>query len=338
MKAGRILVTGGTGFLGRSVVERLAKSASDRPLRLLVRPTSDRSGLPEGIEFIEGDVTDPVSVRQAAEGCDAIIHAAALVTVTASPEAFDRVNVGGLRHVLDAAETTGAERVVYVSSFIALGPTENAPERKLDVGTEARLRRWVNDYERTKTIADRLARQRIAEGYPLVVAYPGIIYGPGVLTEGNFVVRGLLEVLEGNVPFLVGEPDRLWNYVHVEDVADGIGRCLERAPLGGRYLLGGENVELGEFYRLVEELSGVSVPNRWLPNPVAKALAVAMKGSARLTGGRPKLTPDVVEICRHDWAYTSAIAEEELGYTWRPLREGLAETIEWLERSGRWRR
>jgi nucleoside-diphosphate-sugar epimerase len=148
----------------------------------------------------------------------------------------------------------------------------------------------------------------------------------------------LLEMLHRRLPALVGDPARRWSYVHVEDVASGVEAALERAPLGGRYLLAGENVALGDFYRTAEELSGVPAPRRWLPRGLAKALGAAMKAAARLTGRTPKLTPDVVEVCHHDWAYSSARAERELGYRHRPLRLGIAETLAWLEESGAWRR
>ena len=331
----KVLVTGGTVFLGRALVHRLAPR---HELTLLVRPTASRDGLPAGVAFAPGDVTDRGSVQRAAAGKDAILHAAALVKLVAPAREFERVNVGGLENVLAAAAAEGVGRVVYVSSFIALGPTERGPGGVLDESAEAGDRRWINDYERTKTLADRRARQAIELGAPLVVVYPGVVYGAGAMTEGNLVVRGLLEMLHRRLPALVGDPARRWSYVHVEDVAVGVEAALERAPLGGRYLLAGENVALGDFSRTAEELSGVAAPRRWLPRGLAKALGAAMKVAARLTGRTPKLTPDVVEVCHHDWAYSSARAERELGYKHRPLRLGIAETLAWLEESGAWRR
>ena len=331
----KVLVTGGTGFLGRAIVHRLA--ARHEP-SLLVRPTASREGFPRGVRFVAGDVTDRAGLERAAAGMDAILHAAALVKLVAPAREFDRVTVGGLENVLAAAAAAGVGRVLYVSSFIALGPTERGPGGMLDESAEAGDRKWINDYERTKTLADRRARQAIELGAPLVVVYPGVVYGPGAMTEGNIVVRGLLEMLHGRLPALVGDAARRWSYVHVEDVAAGVEAALERAPLGGRYLLGGENVALGDFYRIAEELSGVPAPRRWLPRGLAKALGAAMKGAARLTGGTPKLTPDMVEVCHHDWAYSCERAERELGYRHRPLRLGIAETLAWLEESGAWTR
>ncbi len=331
----KVLVTGGTGFLGRAVVRRLA---GDHQLTLLVRPTASREGFPAEVAFATGDVTDRASLVAAARGQEAIVHAAALVKLVASAAEFDRVNVGGLENVLWAATEAGVWRLVYVSSFIALGPTEGGPGGELDESAEPRQRRWINDYERTKTLADRRAREAIAAGAPLVVVYPGVIYGPGVMTEGNLVVRGIVEGLHRRLPALVGDRTRRWSYVHVDDVAAGVRTALERAPTGGRYVLAGDNVSLGDFYAAVEELSGVPMPKRWLPRGLAKAMGAAMRAWARLFGGTPKLTPDLVEVCHHDWAYRSDTAVRGLDYRFRSLRQGLGETLSWLEESGAWHR
>jgi NAD+-dependent farnesol dehydrogenase len=329
----KILITGGTGFLGRRIVSELAPR---HELRLLVRRGSSRERFPAGVEFAEGDVTDRASLDRAVAGCDAVVHAAALVKILAPREEFDRINVGGLENVLAAAEEAGVKRLLYVSSFIALGPTEGAPGGVLDESAEPRERAWINDYERTKTLSDRLARRAIAAGLPLVVVYPGVVYGPGEMTEGNIVVRHVLDLVHRRLPALIGLPSRRWNYAFVDDVARGVALTLENAPAGGRYVLGGENVTLGEFYDTVGRVTGAKIPGLRMPNALAKAAGAVQKAWARLRGTTPQLTPDLVEIYRHDWAYSSARAESELGYRGRPFAEGLATTVAWLKESGRW--
>jgi farnesol dehydrogenase len=358
----KTLVTGATGFLGRRLVAELAPRHS---LRVLVRPrgtaggAAGRGGFPADVEVVAGDVADAASVREAMAGCEAVVHAAALVKILAPAAEFDRINVGGLENVLVAAGAAGGAegvkgvKVVYVSTFMALGPSEGGPGGVLDEsaapagqarpdaggdragGGEGRV--WINSYERTKTLGDRLARRAIAAGQNVVVVYPGVIYGPGEMTEGNLVVRHLLDLLHRRLPALLGSPERRWCHVFVDDVARGVGLALERARPGARYVLGGENTSLGDFYRLVEELSGVPVPRRRLPDGLAKAIGAAQKGWARLRGTTPALTPDLVEVYRHDWAYSSARAAAELGYAYRPLREGLAATLAWLRETGQWR-
>lgn len=331
----KILVTGGTGFLGRRIVSELG---ARHDLRLLVRCGSSRERFPPGVEFAEGDVTDRASLTRALAGCDAVIHAAALVKILAPREQFDRINVGGLQSVLSAAEATGSiERVLYVSSFMALGPTEGCPGGLLDESAEIRDRAWINDYERTKTLSDRMARKAIAAGAPLDVVYPGVIYGPGEMTEGNIVVRHVLDLIHGRLPGLIGKPERRWNYVYVDDVARGIALAFEKPAPGGRYMLGGENVTQGDFYATVGRLTGVKIPSLRFPDLVAKAAGAAQKAWAGLRGSTPQLTPDLVEVYKHDWAFSSARAEQELGYRWRPFAEGLASTLAWLKDTGQWR-
>ncbi|MEO1085431.1 MAG: NAD-dependent epimerase/dehydratase family protein [Acidobacteriota bacterium] len=329
----KILVTGGTGFLGRRTVEQLAPN---HDLRLLVRPTSSRERFPADIEFAVGDVVDRDSLIRASEGCDAILHAAALVKIMAPGADFDRINVGGLDNVLAAAKENQVGKVVYVSSFMALGPTENGPEGRLDETAPVDDRPWINHYERTKTLSDRAARRAIDEGVPLNVVYPGVIYGPGEMTEGNIVVRHVLDLANKRLPALLGSPDRVWNYSFVEDVAAGTVDVLEKAPAGGRYVLGGDNVTQGEFYRTVERVFRIKTPGLRMPNAVATLSGAMMKGWAQLTGGTPQLTPDLVEVYKHDWALSSEKAADELGYRPRSLEDGLSETFEWLKSAGHW--
>jgi nucleoside-diphosphate-sugar epimerase len=170
------------------------------------------------------------------------------------------------------------------------------------------------------------------------VVYPAVIYGPGELTEGNIVVRHILDLARRRLPALLGRPERRWSYAFVEDVAEGIARALARGEAGGRYVLGGDNVTSADFYRAVAELGGFRVPAARMPDAVATASGALMKLAARLTGATPKLTPDLVEIYRHDWAYDSSRAARELGYAPRPLVAGLAETFAWLRTTAEWPR
>lgn len=330
----KILLTGATGFLGGRLAELLAPA---HQLRVLYRSPAQLGTLPAAAEACRGDLRDPASLDQAVAGCDAVIHAAALVKILAPARDFDEINIEGLRHLLAATERSGTERLIYVSSFMALGPTEDGPGGELDETAPADERPFINDYERTKTRADRLAREAIAAGRRLDVVYPGVIYGPGPLTEGNIIVRHLLDLAHGRLPALLGKKERRWNYVFVDDVASGILRLLTGEP-GRRYLLAGENVRQEDFYALVARLGKIRVPSLRMPDLLAKASGLSMKTWAQLFGGTPKLTPDLVEVYRHDWAYSSAKAGRELGYRPRSLEEGLKTTLDWLRQEGLWPR
>ena len=310
----KVLVTGGTGYLGRIVVAALAARRHD--LVVFAR-SATRSGLP-GL-LIDGDVRDRAALEGAARGCDAICHMAALVSIWRRvPADFDDVNVGGLENALAAASTCKVSRVLYASSFLALAPRDSPVPIA------------ANDYARTKILADQLANERVRGGSPIVRVYPGVIYGPGSMTEGNLVGRLIADHLKGRLPGLVG-PDKPWSFSFVEDVARGFASALERGGIGGRYRLGGENASQLEAFELVKQLTGRPVPRR-LPFALASAIGTAEEWRVNMLGGLPLITRGAVEIFRHDWSLDSSLAVRELDYTMTPLADGLQRTIEALGR------
>jgi nucleoside-diphosphate-sugar epimerase len=320
----KVLLTGGTGFLGKNVARALV--ARGHEVRLLAREGSNLTGLPAG-DIVRGDGCDAASLRRAAEGCQAILHMAALVKMwVPEREVFDRVNVEGLRAALAASEAVGA-RLVYTSSFMAIGPTgaQPADESQIHPGHSFR-----NDYERTKAHADVVAREAAAAGRDVVLLYPGVVYGPGDRTAGNIVVNMIADHLRGRFPGIIGPGDRLWSYAFVEDVAAGHVDALEKGRAGERYLLAGENVSMNDFFRLLAEASGVPAPRLHIPYAAAGALGWMLYAWAELTGMEPLLTHEVVGVFREHWSYTSAKAQRDLGYRTTSLRDGLRRTLDWL--------
>ncbi len=325
----KVLLTGATGFLGRSVARRLA--ARGHALRVLARAKSRIDGLPEGTEAAIGDVTDAGSFARAAEGCAAVLHMAALVKIwVPDPERFEATNIGGLTNALAAARAAGA-RLVYTSSFIALGPSGT---RELDASRPHPGMRFRNHYERTKALADAAAREAAASGDDLVILYPGVVYGPGEMTEGNIVARMIADHLNGRLPGLIGPGDRRWSYSFVEDVAEGHALALEKGRPGDRFVLGGENATLERLFQLVHEIAGKPPPRLRIPYAIASALGRAQWLWAELSGHPPQLTHGEVFVFREEWACDSSKAVRELGYEWRPLALGLRETVRWLRATG----
>jgi farnesol dehydrogenase len=242
---------------------------------------------------------------------------------------FDRVNVEAVERVLEEARAAGARRVLYTSSFIALGPTDG---RVADETTRHAGDRYRNDYERTKALGLARARAAAASGAPLVILIPGVIYGPGALTDGNHVARIVRDFLRRRLPGIPGSGTRLWTYAYVEDVARGHLQALDRGADGGAYALGGEDGDLIGVLALLEELTGVRAPRRRLPLALLKAIGAGEVGLAHLTGRTPLLTPGVAEIYDHEWRISSETARRALGYETTPLRDGLARTVAWVRR------
>jgi NAD+-dependent farnesol dehydrogenase len=305
----KVLVTGGTGYLGRALVTALAARGHD--IVVFARSAS-RSGLPG--TAVDGDIRDRASLERAAAGCDAISHSAALVSIwRRRRDDFDEINVGGLRNVLAVAAARAVTRIVYTSSFLAM------PPRDLTTPLEA------NDYQRTKVAADRVADAAVQDGSPLVRVYPGVIYGPGSFTEGNLVGRLIADHLKHRLPGLIG-PENRWSYAYADDVAAGHCAALEAGRAGARYALGGENVPQARVFEIVESLTGRRAPMR-IPFPVADLLGAAEELRVTLFGGTPLVTRGAVEIFRHDWSLDSGDAVRDLGYTITPLADGIARTV-----------
>jgi farnesol dehydrogenase len=246
------------------------------------------------------------------------------------PERFEATNLGGLENALAAARAAGA-RLVYTSSFIALGPSGPG---ELDASRPHPGQRFRNPYERTKALADAAARQAATSGEDVVILYPGVVYGPGDMTEGNIVARMIADHLNGRLPGLVGAGDRRWSYAFVDDVAEGHALALEKGRPGERFVLGGENATLERLFELVHEIAGKAPPRLRIPYPLASALGRAQWLWAELTGHPPQLTHGEVFVFREEWACDSTKAVRELGYEWRSLAEGLRETIRWLRATG----
>lgn len=311
-----MLLTGGSGYLGRAIARALARDGHEVVLFARTAAAAVAAGVP-GRPF-DGDVRDVRALREAASGCEALCHSAALVTVwRPRRDEFDAVNVGGLRNALDAATAAGIRRIVYTSSFLALPPSTDGHNGAPLVG---------NDYQRTKSDAERVAADAVARGLPLVRLYPGVIYGPGVSTEGNLVRRMVVDHLRGRLPGIIGA-GRIWSFAFVDDVADAHVRALERAEPGSSYALGGENLPQMRLFEVLRDLTGRRLPRRI---PVAAGYVIGMLEElrARATNATPLLTRGTLDVLRHDWALDSAPAQRGLHYQVTPLEAGMALLLE----------
>jgi farnesol dehydrogenase len=318
-----ILLTGATGYLGSQIAREII--ARKMPLRVLVRDRARLAFDPATVEceVLTGDITDPMILRETLRGVEYVIHSAALVKMwVPDRQQFWRVNVHGLVDLLREAAAAGVRRVIYTSSFIALGPCSdvNAGERLVHRGP------YSNEYEESK--AQALAWLRSGRGtYPVVTLLPGVIYGPGPKTEGNLVGGMIEQYLAGKFPGLLGDGNQRWSFAYNANVVAAHLAALEKGTPGEEYVLGGDNRSLNDFFRVLAEITGVSRPVRHLPFWAGKLAGAMEVAQAKWFGRMPRLTPGVVEIFKHDWVYSSAKAERELGYRVTPLEEGLTNTL-----------
>ena len=305
----RVLVTGGTGYLGSAIVRALAR-AGHEPIVFARRATA--AALP-GTQ-IDGDIRDTRAVTAATAGVDAICHTAALVAQwRRDPSEFDAVNVGGLQSVLSAARERNVPRVVYTSSFLALPPADSPHALT------------ANHYQRTKVAARDVARRAASEGVPVVTLYPGVIYGPGPVTEGDLVGRLMRDHLRGRLPAVVG-PECLWSFAFIEDVADAHVAALTHRSPAREYVIGGVNAPQRAIYEFLRDARGRAMPMR-LPGPIATVAALGNEVYSSLLHVPPLLDRGVVQIFQHDWSLDSSTAEAELGLRMTSLADGFARTL-----------
>lgn len=254
----RVFVTGGTGFIGGSLIPQLV--ASGHEVTALVR--GDRS-LP-GVRTIHGDLTQPETWRAALPGQDAVIHLAAIYRIgQRDRSAMYAVNVLGTRAVLDAAIDAGVARVVHVSSTAALGDSAGR-EAGEDHRHDGTFRTY---YEETKHIAHGIALARIASGARILIAVPGGVFGAG---DPSVLATTLRDCRRGKLPFQIETASR-FQLCHVSTVCAGLIAVLERGSIGHSYLLTGASVSMPELIARVSALAGRAPPKavsprklRWL--------------------------------------------------------------------------
>lgn len=305
----RCLVTGGTGFLGSVLVRRLRERGHD------VTVASRSRGQ---------DVTRVPTLEPSFRGVQVVFHLAALVQSRPGP--FLRVNVDGLRNVLELARRHRVARLVHVSSFTVFGPSGDG------VHTEERIpdrNAFFHGYDRSKYEAFRLA-DRWKDRLPMNTVFPTVVYGPGPMTEGNLLVRLLRRWKKLRMAALPGRGAPCWNFVYVDDVADALIRCLDADP-GEDFVLGGENRTLRDLWATYRRVANAPIVPLGLPDRLFRAAARLEDWSARLRRTSPLLVPSTAEFFLRNWRFSSDKARAHLGYSPRSLEAGLISTNRWLE-------
>jgi dihydroflavonol-4-reductase len=322
------LVTGGTGFVGANLVRELL--ADGHRVRVLARPGGDRRAL-EGcpVEVVEGDLVDEASVRAAVAGARWVFHVAADYRLWApEPGALFRANVDGTRHALTAACEAGAERIVYTSTVGALGiPKDGRPG---DEDSPASLADMVGAYKASKFLAERVADELARRGAPVVIVNPTAPVGPWDVKPtptGQMIV----DFLQGR---MVASLDTGLNVVHVRDVARGHILAAERGRPGARYILGHENLALGDIFRLLARITGLPAPRVRIPYAVAWLAAAGMETASRVTRRPPRVALTAVRMARKRMFFSPARAVRELGLPQTAAERALADAVEWFRARG----
>jgi dihydroflavonol-4-reductase len=318
----KVFVTGGTGFIGGHVVKRL-RDRDDDVVCLVRDPGKAQDLVALGCELVAGDLGDDAAIRAGMEGCDAVIHGAAVYEVgipKSEHTAMYDANVLGTERVLRAALEGKIPKVVYISTVGAFGNThgEVVDETYRHPGGD-----HTSYYEETKVQAHQIAQRLIDEGLPCVIVQPGGVYGPD---DHSAIGTQMNQFLAGRMP-MIAFPDLGMNMVHVDDVADGVLLALGEGTVGESYVLGGQITTMRELIETLAKVTGRKAPKRAMPTPLLKALTPIGPVVGKVMGQPPNLSElissadGVTFWAKHDKAMA------DLGYSPRGLEQGLRDTL-----------
>jgi dihydroflavonol-4-reductase len=322
-----VLLTGATGFLGYHVAKRL-NEAGVRP-----RVLELRDGRPDvlkglNVERCAGYVDDAASVRSACSGVGTLLHLAFKVSVGGGAQLLEdmqRINIAGTRQLLETAAACGVKRAVVAGSALAVGVNRNP--KPLDESADWAEHSFDLPYANMRRQAELNALAHASSNFAVMTVCPAFTFGPDdpVGAPANKLVQSVItKKLKFTLPVGFGALD-------VRDFATGVVLAAERGRSGQRYLLSGDNVTVNQLLEQVAEIAGVRAPRFVPPTPILRGLVGLLELVSSIRGKPAPVTRDVLQIIgRYAW-YDTSKARAELGWSTRPLRETLMDTIRWLQ-------
>jgi dihydroflavonol-4-reductase len=316
----KAFVTGGTGFIGKHLVRKLRERGDD--VVALVRTPSKAADL--DAQLVEGDLSNEEAIRQGVAGCDAVFHVGATYKVGIPKSEHDAMydaNVRGTERVIDSAVDAGVARIVYVSTGNVYGNTRRQAVDETYVRPQPPD--FLSYYDETKYLAHQVALDRIANGAPVVIVQPGGVVGPDDPSElGNMIDQ----VRTGKLKMKMF-PDAGFNFVYVEDIADGILLAYDKGRIGESYNLAGPQQTIGDLVDKTAELLGKKAPGMTMP-PVMMKMAIPIGPVIGKVMGFP---PNLAELIKTSDGVTFWMsdkkAREELGYSPRDFDTAMRQTL-----------
>ncbi len=324
--AGRtIAITGVQGFIGRHLAERCVQWGA-KVHGLDLQPIgSDQSST--DVKYFQGDVTSPNDAKRLMEGCDSVIHTAAVVREGGDPRPFEKINVGGTRNIAAAARSAGVQRFIQISSVMVYGFGVNG-----EVDETAPLRGEGNPYCQTKIDSEREALAvHSSSGVQVNVVRCGDVYGPGSLPWTVRPVRSMLY----KTFRLIDDGQGLMNHVYVDNLVDGILLALDSPVTGEAFNISdGIGTTFREFFGYYAKMVGRE-PMPTSSASAARRLLTIQNGLVRLIGKQPRIHRSIVSYMMRHGVYSIKKARATLAY--QPhigLEEGMQRTETWLCASG----
>ena len=330
----KAFVTGSTGLLGTNLVHLLL--AQGHEVKVLARSAAKAQRIfgDTAAQIVIGDMENVAAFQQELAGCDVLFHGAAYFREYYQPgdhwATLKRINVDATIQILTAAAAQGVQKAIFVGSSGTVGhrPDGQPAAETIPPGPLA----GENLYFRSKVLADQKVAEFVQTGtMPVVTILPGWMFGPydsGPTSSGQIVQDFLAQKLPGIIP-------GGGSLVDARDVAQGMINAVERGRNGERYLIGGRNITVAEILKILEDVSGVRGPRLPIPYPAALLVATLVETAARLLNRETLMTVNGVRTLRRPHAYDSSKAITELGVSFRPVADTLADEVAWFRRRGR---
>jgi len=323
----KILITGGTGFLGAEIVRRLT-DAGARNLRVMASRVPDWMK-ESGVEPMLGSVTSREIVAAAVANVSVVLHLAGKVSRNNDDAAvMNKIHVEGTRLLCEAAKVAGVQTIVLASSSGTIAVSEDPEEidetypQPVDV-----ISRWA--YYSSKYYQERTALENFdGDGRKLVILNPTLLLGPG--DERLSSTKVVLDFLGRKIPYC---PSGGLSVVDNRDVAKAFINSIEKGRHKEKYLLGAGNMTFADFFGRLSRLSGISPPMLRVPKKIAVAGAGIIDSVFRNWNKTSPIEPGEVEQAEYFWYLNSAKAEEELGFVPRDTQETLQDTITYLRKN-----
>jgi nucleoside-diphosphate-sugar epimerase len=316
----KYFVTGATGFIGGEIVKQLV--GRGHKVAALVR-SPEKAGILKtlGVEIHPGDITDRETLKAPMAGADGVFHVAAWYKVGVKEPLADQINVDGTRNVLQCMRALEIPHGVYTSTVAVFSDTRGrVPDENYRYDGP-----HLSEYDRTKWIAHyRVALPKIEEGLPLTIVMPGLVYGPG---DTSGMRTALVDLLRRRFPMTPARTAFCW--AHVEDTARAHILAMERGKAGDTYIVTGPRHSFEYAFDLAASLAKVRPPT-FHPGPhVMRAMAAAMSAVESVVKLPPAFTPEALRVLAGTTYFgANDKAIRELGFSPRPLEEGMAQTLE----------
>ncbi len=316
-----VFVTGGSGFIGGRLVERLR--GEGHAVRALARSTSAAERVrARGAEPVDGELGDVAAMRAGADGCELAFHAAATLGDWGRREDFERGNVDGTRNALSACAQAGVRRFIHVGTEAAL----LAGEPLIEVDETAPLRPDSPAlYSATKARAEQAVLAANREGFETIVVRPRFVWGVGDTT----LLPVMVAMVRGGRFAWIGGGRHRTSTTHVENAVEGLVLGADSGRPGNAYFVtDGEPVVFREFVSELLATQGVEPPSRSIPAGAARLIAAAGETTWRLSHlpGRPPLTRFAYWVSSEECTIRIEKAREQLGYApVKTIADGLAE-------------